>query len=70
MQILQSEINNIEITNPTTGDVSKNLSYHTSHTGFMYQRNLLTTTTEGNLLYKTINLHIKERVIMSYISKH
>ena len=25
--------------NPSTGDVSKNLSYHTSHTEFMYQRN-------------------------------
>ena len=36
-------MNNIEITN--TRDVSKNLSYHTSHTGFMYQRN---TTNNDN----------------------
>ena len=39
VQNLQTEINNIEITNPSTGDVSKNLSYHTRHTDFMYQRN-------------------------------
>ena len=38
-QHLQSETNNIEITNPTTGNVSKNLSFHTSHADFMYQRN-------------------------------
>ena len=36
---LQTEINNIEITNPGTGNVSKESHYHTSHTGFMYQRN-------------------------------
>ena len=39
VQNLQTEINNIEITKPSTGNVSKNLSYHTSHTDFMYQRN-------------------------------
>ena len=39
IQNLQTEINNIEITNPSTGDVSKNLSYHTRLTDFMYQRN-------------------------------
>ena len=39
MQNLQTEISNKGITNPTTGDVSKDLSYHTGHTGFMYQRN-------------------------------
>ena len=38
IQNIQIEINNIEITNPQS--VSKNLSYHTSHTGFMYQRNI------------------------------
>ena len=40
---IQTEIHNIEITNPQ--DVSKNLSFHTSHTDFMYQRN---TTNNGN----------------------
>ena len=34
---IQTEINNIEIYNPQ--NVSKNISYHTSHTDFMYQRN-------------------------------
>ena len=42
IQNLQSEINNIEITNPQ--DVSKELHHHTSHTGFMYQGN----TTKSN----------------------
>ena len=37
IQNIQTEINNIEITNPQ--NVSKNLSYHTSHGDFMYQRN-------------------------------
>ena len=36
-----AEINNIEISNRSTGDVSKNLSYHTSHTGFMHRRNII-----------------------------
>ena len=35
MQNHQTEINNTEITNPSTGDVSNNLPYHTSHTDFM-----------------------------------
>ena len=39
IQTLQTEINNIEITNPSTQNVSKYLHYHTSHTDFMYQRN-------------------------------
>ena len=38
IQTLQTEINNIEITS-STGNVSKDLHYHTSHTDFMYQRN-------------------------------
>ena len=41
IQNLQTEINNIEISNPSTGDVSKNLSYHTNHTDFLYQRNTI-----------------------------
>ena len=41
VQNVQTEINNIEIINPTTGNVSKNLSYHTSHTDLMYQRNTI-----------------------------
>ena len=41
IQNLQNDINNIEITNPSTGNVSKNLSYHTNHTDFLYQRNTI-----------------------------
>ena len=37
IQNLQTEINNIEITNPQ--NVSKESHYHTSHIDFMYQRN-------------------------------
>ena len=48
VQNLQTVINNIEIINPSTGDVSKNLPYHTSHTDFMYQRNT-TNNENGNL---------------------
>ena len=43
IQNIQTEIYNIEITNPH--NVSKNLSYHTRHAGFMYQRN---ATNSGN----------------------
>ena len=43
MQNIQTEIINTEITNPQ--NVSKNLSYHTSHTDFMYQRH---TTNNDN----------------------
>ena len=32
---IQTENNNIEISNPGTGDVSKQSHYHTSHTDFM-----------------------------------
>ena len=39
IQNIQIEINIIEIINPQ--NVSKNLSYHTSHTDFMYQRNII-----------------------------
>ena len=39
IQNIQSDINNIEIINPTPGNVSKYLHYHTGHTDFMYQRN-------------------------------
>ena len=38
IQNLQTEINNIEITS-STGNVSKESHYHTSHTNFTYQRN-------------------------------
>ena len=39
IQNLQTEINNIEIINPSTQNVSKQNHYHTSNTDFMYQRN-------------------------------
>ena len=41
IQNLQTEINNIEISNPPTQNVSKENHYHTSHTDFMYQRNII-----------------------------
>ena len=44
MQTLQTEINNIEITS-STGNVSKDLHYHTRHTDFMFKRN---TTNNDN----------------------
>ena len=53
IQNLQTEIDNIEITNPTTGNVSKNLSYHTGHTDFMYQRN--TTNNDNRRQFVTQN---------------
>ena len=45
IQTLQTEINNVEISDPGTGNVSKESHYHTSHTDFMYQRN---TTNNDN----------------------
>ena len=52
MQNIQTEINHIEIANPH--DISKNLSYHTSHTDFMYQRN---TTNNDNRRQFVIQNH-------------
>ena len=49
---IQTEINNIEITNPQ--DVSKNPPLHTSHTDFMYQRN---TTNNDNRRQFVIQNH-------------
>ena len=43
IQNIQTEINNTEITNQQ--NVNNNLSYHTNHTDFMYQRN---ATKNGN----------------------
>ena len=40
MQNLQTEIHNIEISNPNAGNINKESHYHTSHTDFMYQRNI------------------------------
>ena len=49
---IQNEINNIEIANPH--NVSKNLSYHTSHADFMYQRD---TTNNDNRRQFVIQNH-------------
>ena len=54
IQNLQNEINNIEITNPPTGNISKNLSYHTNHTDFQCQRN---TTNNDNRRQFVIRNH-------------
>ena len=53
IQNLQTEINNIEITS-STGNVSKNLSYRTNHTDFLYQRN---TTNNDNRRQFVIQNH-------------
>ena len=65
---IQTEINNIEITNPQ--NASKNLSYHTSHTDFMYQRNTTNNDNRRQLVIQSHCLHINEKVIMSYRPKH
>ena len=49
IQNLQTEIANIEISNPSTGNVSKNLSYHTNHTILCIRGTILKTTTVDNL---------------------
>ena len=54
IQNLQTEINNLEIINPTPGNVSKEPHYHTSRTGFMYQRN---TTNNDNRRQFVIQNH-------------
>ena len=53
IQALQTEINNIEITS-STGNVSKDLHYHTSHTDFMFKRN---TTNNDNRRQFVIQSH-------------
>ena len=50
---MDTGINNIEITS-STGNVSKNLSYHTNHTDFLYQRN---TTNNDNRRQLVIQNH-------------
>ena len=52
IQSLQTETNNIEITNPQ--NVSKESHYHTSHTDFMYQRN---NTKNGDRIQFVIQNH-------------
>ena len=69
-QNLQSEINHIEIINPTTGNVSKNLSFHTGHTGFMHQRNTTNNDNRRQFVIQNIISHISEKVITSYRFKH
>ena len=54
IQNLQTEINDIEITNPSTQNASKYLHYHTSHTDLMYQRN---TTNNDNRTHIVLQSH-------------
>ena len=54
MQTLQTELDNIEISNPGTGNVSKESHCHTSHTDFMYQRN---TTNNDNRKHIVLQNH-------------
>ena len=53
IQNIQTEINDIEITNPQ--NFSKNLSYHTSHTDFIYQR--ITTNNDNRRQFVTQSHH-------------
>ena len=48
------QINNIEIINPSTQDISEYLHYHTSHTGFRFKRN---TTKNDNRRQFVIQNH-------------
>ena len=50
---IQTEINNIEISNPGTGDVSKESHYHTSHTDFMYQGNTTNNDNRKHIMLQT-----------------
>ena len=54
IQTFQTETNNIEITNPSTQNISKDLHYHTSHTDFMFKRN---TTKNDNRRQFVIQNH-------------
>ena len=64
MQTLQTEINNLEITS-STGNVSKHLHYHTSHTDFMFKRNTTKNDNRRQFVIQNHFLHISEMVIMS-----
>ena len=59
---IQTEINYLEVNTPQT--VNKNLSYHTNHTDFMYQKIILIIimTIEDSLFYNSIISHINEKV--------
>ena len=67
---LQTEIENIEITNPTPGNVSKNLSYHTSHTDFMYQRNTAKHDNRRQFIIHQQYFTYQRKVVMSYRFKY
>ena len=64
IQNLQTEINHIEISNPGTGDVSKESHYHTSHTGFMFKRNTTNNDNRNTQCFKTIISHFNDNVIL------
>ena len=49
IQTLQADINNIEITS-STGNVSKDLHYHTSHTDFMFKGNTTNNDNRGQFV--------------------
>ena len=44
IQNIRTEIDNIEIINPTPGNVSKDLHYHTNHTDFLCTKEILIIT--------------------------
>ena len=54
IQTLRTEINNTEIINPSTQNISKYLHFHTSHTDFMVKRN---TTNNDNRRQFVIQNH-------------
>ena len=61
IQNLQTEINNIEISNPGTGDIGKESHYHTSHTDFMLKGIPLIMITETHSASKPL-FHISKTI--------
>ena len=79
IQNLQTEISNIEITNPSTQNVSKVSHYHTGHTDFMYQRNNAKNDNRKNIVqqnhyftyqrrYNTNNLELMVQTLQLQIN--
>ena len=70
IQNIQTEMNNIEITNPTPGNVSKHLHIIQVILILCTKEILVITITEEILLHNSIISHINERVIMRYRFQH
>ena len=80
IQTLQTEINNIEISNPSTGNVIKESHYHTSHTYFMFKRNTTNNDNRKHIVpqnhyftfqrqYNTVHLDLQTQVMQLQIEQ-